>query len=129
VTIEPSETSPHRVGGIIDAESAPEPGATDGSDSESLAGQVHDLEHQNDLDKEVISDLVEQGVLDRAQIDSLETALATCRRIGAAMGILMSTEKITEAAAFGRLREVSQGTHRKLRDVASDVLSTGMLSK
>jgi hypothetical protein len=109
------------------------PGRNTGSMSDSDAAaegldeQVHDLEHKNDVDQQVISDLVDQGVLDRAQIETLEIALTSCRRIGAAMGILMATLRVTEDDAFDRLREVSQRTHRKLRDVADDVMLTGSL--
>jgi AmiR/NasT family two-component response regulator len=43
------------------------------------------------------------------------------------MGILMATLKVTEDGAFNWLREVSQGIHRKLRDVADDVMLPGGL--
>jgi AmiR/NasT family two-component response regulator len=98
-----------------------------GNESEGLEKQVHDLEHQIDVDRELFTEFAEQGVVDRAQIDTLQTALATCRRIGIAMGILMSSHRITEAEAFERLRGASQNSHRKLRHVAEDVLLTGAL--
>jgi signal transduction histidine kinase/DNA-binding response OmpR family regulator len=56
---------------------------------------------------------------------NLKVALATNRQIGAAIGILMVTERITSEQAFDRLRDVSQRTHRKLRDVADEVVYTG----
>jgi AmiR/NasT family two-component response regulator len=96
--------------------------------ADGLTRKVHSLERQNDRNHQLIKDLVEQGVLDRAQIESLEAALITSRKIGAAIGILMATDKITEPEAFDRLREVSQDSRRKLRDVADDVLITGMLA-
>jgi AmiR/NasT family two-component response regulator len=49
------------------------------------------------------------------------------RKIGTAIGILMSTHRVTEEAAFDMLRACSQRTHRKVRDIAADVVQTGWL--
>jgi ANTAR domain/GAF domain len=57
----------------------------------------------------------------------LQTALQTNREIGAAIGVLMAHHKITEPAAFALLRTTSQHLHRKLHDVAADVVETGTL--
>ena len=46
---------------------------------------------------------------------------------GAAMGVLMQAHKITDLDAFDLLRLASQRSHRKLPDVAEDVLLTGAL--
>ncbi len=59
---------------------------------------------------------------------TLEDAMESNRDIGIAMGILMSTHKITRDAAFDLLRIASQGSHRKVREVAADVIETGMLT-
>jgi signal transduction histidine kinase/DNA-binding response OmpR family regulator len=61
------------------------------------------------------------------QVANLRTALASNRQIGAAIGVIMATEKLTHEEAFERLRVASQSTHRKLRDLADDVLYTGVL--
>jgi len=58
---------------------------------------------------------------------NLETALLSSREIGMALGILMAHRKITNDAAFDLLRTASQNLHRKLRDVASEVMETGTL--
>lgn len=58
---------------------------------------------------------------------NLQTALATSRQIGAAMGILMHANKITADQAFDLLRSTSQRLHRKLNDIAFDVTQTGVL--
>jgi hypothetical protein len=57
----------------------------------------------------------------------LHTALQSSREIGAAIGVLMAHHKITEADAFALLRTTSQTLHRKLRDIAADVVQTGAL--
>lgn len=58
---------------------------------------------------------------------NLEQALQSNRRIGMAIGIVMMEYRIQEGPAFDMLRAVSQHTHRKLREVAEDVILTGAL--
>jgi hypothetical protein len=58
---------------------------------------------------------------------NLETALQTSREIGAAVGVLMAHHKIAQDDAFTLLRTASQGLHRKLRDIAAEVVETGSL--
>jgi signal transduction histidine kinase/DNA-binding response OmpR family regulator/PAS domain-containing protein len=56
---------------------------------------------------------------------NLERALASNRHIGAAMGVLMASLKLTDEQAFDLLRKTSQNRHRKLRDIAEEVILTG----
>jgi len=58
---------------------------------------------------------------------NLAVALQSSRVIAEAIGILMSTYKLDEQAAFDMLRQVSQHTNRKVRDVAEHVTVTGAL--
>jgi hypothetical protein len=69
--------------------------------------------------------LLHAGSSDRAA--QLDEALATSRRIGAAVGILMSLHRITADEAFTLLRTTSQRLNRKLHLVADDVTRTGTL--
>ena len=80
-----------------------------------------------ELDRETIALLREEREVDQRQIENLQVALTTARRIGMALGILMAERKISGDAAFELLRMVSQNTHRKLRDVADEVVETGAL--
>jgi AmiR/NasT family two-component response regulator len=73
------------------------------------------------------SDLGDELTQARGTIANLHIALNTCRRIGTATGILMATRQITEDAAFELLRATSLTTHRKIRDLADDVVLTGTL--
>lgn len=57
----------------------------------------------------------------------LSRALVSNRVIGVAIGILVSTHKITPEDALGLLRIASQHRNRKLVDLASDVVTTGQL--
>jgi GAF domain-containing protein len=61
------------------------------------------------------------------QAMNLQQALATNRRIGIAIGVLLATYRCTEEQAFDMLRAVSQHQHEKLRDVAEEVVLTGAL--
>lgn len=63
----------------------------------------------------------------REKVAQLEQALVTSRKIGAAVGILMATHKVTYDDAFLLLRETSQQCNVKLRQVALDVLDEGCL--
>ncbi len=61
------------------------------------------------------------------QVANLTEALRTSRQIGTALGIVMALRRVTQERAFDLLRSVSQATHRKLRDVAADIVFTGEL--
>lgn len=63
----------------------------------------------------------------RTKVGNLEIALATSRRIGMAMGVVMSEFKVTEDQAFAALIKASQTRHKKVRDIAEDVLLTGTI--
>lgn len=88
---------------------------------------VEDLEIEHELARETIALLREEREVDQRQIENLQVALTTARRIGTAVGILMAESKISTDAAFELLRMASQNTHRKLRDVADEVVETGAL--
>ncbi len=59
----------------------------------------------------------------------LQMALTSNRQIGVAVGVLMAREKVTSERAFDLLRQRSNNTNRKLRDVAEEVAFTGQLSQ
>ncbi len=60
-----------------------------------------------------------------AYAEELQRALVSNRRIGMAMGILMERHRLTEEQAFDRLRDLSQRSNVKLRDVAEQLIYTG----
>lgn len=57
-------------------------------------------------------------MIDRSEIENLALALNNARRIGAVLGIIMYSYKVSEEQAFTTLRIASQHVHRKLRDIA-----------
>ncbi len=73
--------------------------------------------------------LMRQIVIDEAEskAEHLERALVSNRTIGTAIGILMSERRVTPDQAFTLLRERSQNSNRRLREIAEDVVLTGTL--
>jgi ANTAR domain-containing protein/GAF domain-containing protein len=67
------------------------------------------------------------GAMAREKASNLEIALVNSREIGIAIGVLMNQHKLTREQAFDLLRLASQGTHRKLFEIARDVGDTGAL--
>jgi GAF domain-containing protein len=62
------------------------------------------------------------------QSQHLQAALNSNRTIGIAIGILMNQHLITQGQAFDTLRLASQHSHRKLIDIATEVVETGELN-
>jgi ANTAR domain len=57
----------------------------------------------------------------------LERALASNRRIGIAIGVLMTRLHVTDAEALGQLRDASQRRNVKLSRLAEEVIRTGTI--
>jgi transcriptional regulator with GAF, ATPase, and Fis domain len=58
---------------------------------------------------------------------NLRQALASSREIGQAIGIIMNAQHLTGDQAFELLRQISQRTHCKLRDIAAYVVVSGQV--
>lgn len=58
---------------------------------------------------------------------NLRQALASSREIGQAVGIVMNAQRLTGDQAFELLRQISQRTHCKLRDIAAYVVVSGQV--
>ena len=61
------------------------------------------------------------------QVMNLRKAQRSNRRIGMAIGILMARHGLTEEQAFTALRHVSSHRNIRLRDLAEEVVYTGVL--
>lgn len=104
--------------------------ADDSQDREN----VHELrmdafEERLDVDEAMIADLQADGLLSQEHAQQLEQALRSSRLIGAAMGIIMTTRRVSETDAFVLLSKASQNTNRKLRVLAEDIVRTGDVSR
>ena len=89
--------------------------------------RIEELETRVDVDRALICELRAEEMTNRERSAHLEEALRTSREIGAAVGILMASRKLTEEAAFALLVRASQHTNRKVRDLAAEVVRTGDL--
>lgn len=76
-----------------------------------------------------IARLREENETQAQALANLLIALQSSREIGTAVGILMHQRKATAEQAFELLRAASQQTQRKVRDLAHDVVFTGMLEQ
>ena len=87
--------------------------------------RIDDLEAYVDIDRQMILELHETGVLRQDQVEELQTALRTSRMIGQAIGIIMTRRFVTQDEAFTLLRRANNNTNRKLGEIAEDVVVTG----
>jgi hypothetical protein len=87
--------------------------------------RIDDLEAHVDIDRQMILELHDAGVLKHDQVQQLETALRTSRMIGQAIGMIMTRRFVTQDEAFTLLQRASNNTNRKLRDIAEDMVLTG----
>lgn len=74
-----------------------------------------------------LRELQERLTKAEATVQNLERALCHSRDIGAAIGILMWSQKLTRNEAFELLRMASMQTNRKVHVLALEVLETGAL--
>ena len=58
---------------------------------------------------------------------NLRQALASREAIGQAIGILIERHKLTASQAFDLMVHISQRTHVRLRDIADELVRTGIL--
>jgi GAF domain-containing protein len=71
--------------------------------------------------------LAVEAARDKERADQLDQALQSNREIGMAMGVLIARDRMTREEAFRVLRRASQHLNRKLRDVAVEVVDTGVV--
>jgi hypothetical protein len=69
--------------------------------------------------------LVVAALAERLRAENLELALLSSRQIAAAVGIVMAQQRCPYDEAFGLLKAASQRGHRKMRELADDILFTG----
>jgi hypothetical protein len=106
--------------------SAAEDRATEDEDrAAAQTRRMDDLEARLDVDATLIAELQADGLLAHEQVAQLEQALRTSRTIGAALGIIMADRHVGEREAFDLLSRRSQGTNRKLRVLAEEVVRHG----
>jgi hypothetical protein len=90
--------------------------------------RIGELEEHVDIDRAMILELQAEGLISQKHAEQLQEALHTSRRIGAAIGIVMATRKVSETHAFVTLTRASQNSNRKVRVIADELVDTGDVS-
>lgn len=106
--------------GRADASDARADAADERADDAHLRADA--LEDRSRIDREMLAELQAEGVVSDQHAAELEQALISSRTIGAAVGILMASRQVSQDAAFTMLREASQRSNRKLRDLAAELV-------
>lgn len=117
----------------IDALQAMAEGATGRADAsekraDAQSARMDAIEGRADVDREMIIHLQAEGLLSSEHAANLEEALRTSRTIATAMGLIMADRHVSDTDAFAILSKCSQDTNRKLRVIASEIVSRGDLS-
>ena len=89
--------------------------------------RADNMEAREMLDREMIAELQAEGQLSREHAAQMEAALSSSRMIGAAIGIIMASRLVSQNEAFDILKQASQRSNRKLRDLASEIVETGTI--
>ena len=90
--------------------------------ADAAQDRADDLEARAMIDRELIAALQADGVLHQKHVAELQSALTSSRTIGAALGILMASRNIGQAEALEVLKQTSQRTNTKLRDLAETLV-------
>ncbi|WP_323095350.1 ANTAR domain-containing protein [Intrasporangium sp. YIM S08009] len=90
--------------------------------------RIKALEDRAAIDRELLVEIRNEGLLLEGENRSLHEALQTARAIGAAVGIVMALRQVKEVEAFGVLRVASQAQNRKLRVIAEEIVIAGDLT-
>ena len=90
--------------------------------ADAAQDRADDLEARSVVDRELIAELQADGSLRQEHVAELEKALASSRTIGAAVGILMASRNVGQAEALDVLKQTSQRTNTKLRELAETLV-------
>jgi hypothetical protein len=97
--------------------------------AEAATLRADHLEERAALDRELIAVLQADGVLNKEHVAELQAALVSSRTIGAAIGILMANRRVGQDDALTILKETSQRTNTKLRDLAETLVADTEVSR
>jgi hypothetical protein len=82
-------------------------------------------EAQAALDRDILTTLQIDEELTRQHVRQLEQALRTSRVIGAAIGMVMNSRRVTQDEALEVLKEASSRSNVKLRTLCAEMLRKG----
>ncbi len=84
---------------------------------------IDELQAHVAVDRELIAELQADGVVSREHTDQLQKALSTSRTIGAAVGVLMASRKVSHDEALQLLREASSRANTPMRELAEVIVA------
>ncbi|MDR7252162.1 chromosome segregation ATPase [Nocardioides sp. BE266] len=84
---------------------------------------IDELQAHVAIDRELIAELQADGVVGREHTAQLEKALSTSRTIGAAVGVLMASRKVSQDEALQLLREASSRANTPMRELAEVIVA------
>jgi chromosome segregation ATPase len=90
--------------------------------ADAVENRTDKIEAQVDVDRAMIAELQADGVLSQEHAEHLEQALRTSRTIGAAIGMIVASRQVSPDEAFEILKQASQHSNRKLRDIAAELV-------
>jgi len=101
-------------------------GRADASDARAnkAESRADEMAARAEIDRDMITGLQRDGVLSSKHTAQLEEALKTSRTIGAAIGIIMGTQQVSEETAFDVLQTASSNSNRKLREIAAELVAS-----
>lgn len=92
--------------------------------ADAARGRADYIEARADINREMIAELQAEGVLSQEHAVHMQEALVSSRTIGAAIGILMASRQVPQDQAFSMLKEASQRSNRKIRDLAGELVES-----
>jgi hypothetical protein len=93
-------------------------------DIQALQLRADMSEAQAVIDRDMIAELQRDGIISQQHAAQMEEALKSSRTVGAAIGLIMGTRQVSDAAAFEILKAASQNSNRKLRDLAAELVAS-----
>lgn len=91
--------------------------------TDALEARAGRIEAQAEIDRDMIAELQREGILSQEHASQMEEALRSSRTIGAAIGLIMGTRRVSETQAFEILKTASSNSNRKLRELAAELVS------
>jgi tetrahydromethanopterin S-methyltransferase subunit F len=94
------------------------------SRADQADARADQIEANSQVDRDLIAELQRDGLLTMEHAAQLEEALKSSRVIGAAIGVVMASRGVSDAEAFAILKQASNDSNRKLRELAADLLAS-----
>jgi hypothetical protein len=92
--------------------------------ADAAEDRADELEAHARVDRDMIAELQADGVLSQDHAAQMKQALGSSRTVGTALGIIMASRHVGVDQAFDILSAASSRSHRKLREIAADLVQS-----